>query len=460
MTNYDNANTQRNSPVKTVDPSIQGQINPDKTMKADGRTDAASQDQNSALKFKFESNFDNFVTQMLGRATITDGFSQMFLQGFATIAQSGLSENFALQVAEFFAAIDIDEGDMLNFFKQQTNSSLKFNGAFFSLLNHVMENSQSAGLKTGILDFLKKYVDMSERNHLSNNINTILKQMEGQIFKNPREQFLQLTAQLGANPSANIDIIKDSIMPFLNKYISSYNDRGQLREMTSLLATYTARLENGNDSRVIAAFENIMRYQAMQDVFKDFKPELLIQVLQNTEYEKSIKGKNWSDKLKDIIAAGMEGEAGSDNKIVFKNLMQSILLNESVYMPVIHTMLPMMVGGKMTFGELWIDPNAGNSSQKQKGERIIQGLLKFDIEEVGFFDMYFIYSGENINLQITCPEEMAEYGSQIKDDIAAIFSRNNIRVQEMFVDSGQSSIPISQAFPKIFERKNSINVSI
>ena len=47
---YENTNSVRTNPVRNTDQAIQGQVNPEKVMKPDARSDSASQDQNVGLK--------------------------------------------------------------------------------------------------------------------------------------------------------------------------------------------------------------------------------------------------------------------------------------------------------------------------------------------------------------------------------------------------------------------------
>ena len=80
-------------------------------------------------------------------------------------------------------------------------------------------------------------------------------------------------------------------------------------------------------------------------------------MLQNTEFEKASLKNDAMNQLAEIIKRGAAGEAGIENKMVFKELMRAVLLNESVYMPILHLTLPLNVNGKLMFSELWLDPD-------------------------------------------------------------------------------------------------------
>ncbi len=141
-------------------------------------------------------------------------------------------------------------------------------------------------------------------------------------------------------------------------------------------------------------------------------------------------------------------------------MMTSILLNESVYMPVLHMMLPMQVDGNLTFAEMWVDPDAGNGAGEGEKDRVIQGLVKFDIQEVGFFDLFFVYQDKKVNLQLNYPDALKDKEKEIRNKVAEVLAENGLTGKELFFGSSKESIAISEAFPQIFERKNSINVKI
>lgn len=63
-------------------------------------------------------------------------------------------------------------------------------------------------------------------------------------------------------------------------------------------------------------------------------------------------------------------------------------------------------------------------------------------------------------MQLNYPDELKENSGQIEGEIKEILARNGIKAEELYFGTSSKSIPIEEAFPKIFERKNSINVKI
>ncbi|MEG0689546.1 MAG: hypothetical protein RR466_12765, partial [Hungatella sp.] len=62
----------------------------------------------------------------------------------------------------------------------------------------------------------------------------------------------------------------------------------------------------------------------------------------------------WTEKLMSLMRSGLEGEGGYESKAVFQNVLNAMLLNESVYMPLLHIMLPVNLDGNIMFSELWV----------------------------------------------------------------------------------------------------------
>ncbi len=90
----------------------------------------------------------------------------------------------------------------------------------------------------------------------------------------------------------------------------------------------------------------------------------------------------------------------------------------------------------------------------------MQGLVKFDIQNVGFFDLFFVYQDKKVSMQLNYPEDLADKEKDIKNNVAQILAENGLEGKELVFGSSKESIAISDAFPQIFERKNSINVKI
>ncbi|MCI8321256.1 MAG: hypothetical protein HFH02_09305 [Dorea sp.] len=464
--NYDNMSHPKTDMANREDPRIQGPVVPNKVVRADARSDSAAEEQNVGLKFQYQSNFEGFISQMKSEGVMTQEFATVFFEQLSNQVKAGMGEGSAQEIAQFLEMIKVDPQNMLAFLKEQGDAAIRFQGAFFSLLRQVMSETKNVELRAGILDFMKRYTDMAEGKHILREIEQTIKELKGGMLQSGREKMEEMEQQMkfgGSGPGSTVEnasLIKGKMLPYLNKYIGGTHDRGNVREGAAFLAALTARYENGDAARVIERFEELMEYSAMQKYFKGFETQSLLKVLESTDFEKTIGKNKWMKGFVSMIQNGMQQGANIEQKQVFRNMMTSILLNESVYMPVLHMMLPMQVDGNLTFAEMWVDPDAGRGAGESENERVVQGLVKFDIQDVGFFDLFFVYQDKKVNLQLNYPDALKDKEKEIRNKVAEILAENGLTGQELFFGSSKESIAISEAFPQIFERKNSINVKI
>ncbi|MCI8477808.1 MAG: hypothetical protein HFE97_05595 [Oscillospiraceae bacterium] len=151
---------------------------------------------------------------------------------------------------------------------------------------------------------------------------------------------------------------------------------------------------------------------------------------------------------------------------VFKQIVSAMLINESVYMPVNHFIIPLEWDGRMMFSELWVDPDAEEERKKEDRDRrggggnTLKFLFKIDIQSLGFFDIIMTSREKSVDLRIFCPDKVAPFGKRIEQAIGEIFSRNGLTLETIQVRRLERPVALTEVFPKIFEGKNSINVKV
>ena len=204
------------------------------------------------------------------------------------------------------------------------------------------------------------------------------------------------------------------------------------------------------------SFCKLLGYQGVRKVFGDMDESLVESVLHKAAGEKA----DWNRGFLDILRSGMNGDSSMEAKQISRNVIQSILLNESVYMPVLHLMLPMVVEDKLMYSELWIDPDdRGNAAEEEDGPAV-RALIKFDIEQLGFFDMFLLYRDGKMEMQLDIPDSLLEKEKEIRQNVGRILSENGIRLENLVTGSSRESIPITEAFPQITEKRSGVNVRV
>lgn len=453
----------KTNPISVNDPNISNVIDMNKVTRHDNKSGESEYEDNRFLLYR-NSNFEGFIKILKKMPSASELMTDLMFVQARNIMNSGINENFAEEISQFLNMIKLSKEEMLPFFKIQAESSAKFSGGIFDLLRSALSESSSNELSLKILDLLKRYNDFTSNRHVLNSIlidlSNIAKNMPSRFSAN----LIELAGRLNTDAAAgdvkeNAELLKNEIIPYLSKYIKTTNDFGYVRDLISLLTLSTVRYENGGANGLADAFEALMGYNGVRKKFGDAEINNLVDFLLSREAIKA-DGNEINSKLINILERGIKGEAGYENVDAFRNILSSILLNESVYMPLLHIMLPMEIDNSMMFSEIWIDPDDEKNKENSDSERRIKLLVKFDIKDVGFFDLILLHQKGRVDMQIYCPEKILQIDRTIKTGLKEILEKNGLAVSSIAVEKSSVPISISEVFPKIYERKNTINVRV
>ena len=459
---YDNSINNKPSPSQQAeDLSIKNPVEANKVGRADGRTESGNNDGGKGVAY--DSNFGSFVQSLRDLPKLNEIMSKMIFGGMANIVESGIGKGTAADIQAFFQMLEMSPEKLNEFLKAQMAGANRLQGPLFDVLRQIMDEATTVELKAGVLDLLKKYNDMSSGKHILENIKGTLEEIEARMFRNDRDGLERLAMRLKQHSmdanAANTRLLKEQIIPYMGKYVADNRELGKLRDLVTLVAFNTARYESGNIDNVVQAFWRLMDFPTFRKHFKGMTAEGFREMLLNVDYDRAAGKNELADKLLNIMQAGVKGEAGIENREAFINVMRSMLVNESVYMPLMHVMLPVILDGVPMFSEMWVDPDeeSGNPGSDERGVKL---LIKFDMKDVGFFDMMLYYEKGKIDMLIHYPEELSGHESDIRENIRKIMSKNKLDLEYLGVERNKAPIQVSAAFPKIFERRNSINVTI
>lgn len=449
-------NTSRTNPISVNDANIQNVVDPSKVVKPDGQR--SNPDKN--LGANYESNFQNFIAALKNNPELSENLKQIYFQ-MSSLVTSGIGEDFAAEIADFLEMTRMSPEDMVKLLQEQARLNNKFSSDLFHTLRELLGNTKSVELKTSILNFLKTYNDVSGSRNTLNNIVSILKSMTKYMPQSYRQALLEGAANLQqregfGSAEENIAVLKREIIPFLSSYTQRTHDMGRVRDFITLLTLNTARYENGTMEKFFADFQKMASFQEFKKAFGED--------LQNTfdAFQRELaeaKGSSFADKMLANMQRALNGEGGYEMKTVFQNIMQSFLLNESVYMPLQHFILPAELFGHQMFSELWVDPDSEQKGGDEE-EQARKLLIKFDIKDVGFFDLILLHQGSKLEMQLRYPEKLQMMEKEIKKGITELVEKNGMTCQKLFLSKSTVPISISEVFPQIYERKNAINVKV
>ena len=221
-----------------------------------------------------------------------------------------------------------------------------------------------------------------------------------------------------------------------------------------LLIFHAVRYENGSRSQMEQLLEKLLLNKEFTGLYKGDPTEDLRAAL---EAQQSNSGKATADVLADMLLKGANGQAGLENIQQYYTMLNGMLLNESVYMPLLHMLFPFQYKEKQVMSEAWVDPDAGRGAE---GKRKIKLFLKFDIQGLGKFELTATLQDRSAGIGLAVPKALAEKTADIRQRVEEIMKTHGMAVSELSVRERVRESRIEEIFPEIREKERSINVRI
>lgn len=460
---YDNTSVNRNIPISPNNNQVQNVPDPSRVTGADNRTEQKDSSQ-AGGQVRYDSNFQTFVQQLRRGQSASGELARLVLRE-GTVVSSGMSEGIAEEMSRAMELLKMDQGQLLQFLSAQMKAGTRFNGALFALLRNAYGRADSEGVRLDILNFLKSYNDYSSTAHLEGNLLRNLARMADAMPASWGDKLRDLLAQLengiaAGDRQGNINLIQQGVFPLMSDYVNATHDLGTPRDLLSLLALDLARYENGSEDKLTEAFHQLAGYGTLKGVLGGIDDKSLLKLLQGSQFAKN-NATQFADHLAAAATRALRGEGSAEVQQTFRNLVSAMLVNESVYMPLSHLLIPLELDGRKLFSELWVDADAEDKKNgKGQGEKCMRFLFKLDVQDVGLFDVILTSRDKDVDVMVACPEGVAPFSREIEKTVSQILVRNELNPAGVSVRKMERPVTLTEVFPKIFEGKNSVDVKV
>lgn len=345
----------------------------------------------------------------------------------------------------------------------QNDLQARFGGAFFDKLRAMMAQNGSDSLKEAALYFLKGYNDYSSGAHLLQQMRTLMGDIELLLLRSYQNEFRELADSMDWNAAngdtaLNAAILNSRLIPFLSSYISRVHDFGAVRDAAMLLIFHAVRYEGGNEDYLRKLFENMMNNRDFGRLFKGDPQAELENLLRDGAKDAPRPMSDFADGLANLLLKGANGRAGLENVQQFYSIMNGLLVNESVYMPLLHLVIPFQYEEHDVVSEMWVDPDAKKDSEDES--RKIKVFLKFDIQNLGKFELTMILQDHETRMHLLVPPNLAKQNKKIETAVGEILNKNGIRFSQLMVRERLRDRRVDEVFPEIREKERTINVRI
>ena len=463
---YDKSNINRSVPVSPDKVQIQNSPDLTRVSRADGKTEWQDSNLQGDGKIRYDSNFQTFMQRLQNAPSLTESLAKIFSLKEGIVVRSGLNSGISEEMAQILSMLQMDKQQLLAFLAGQMKSGSRLNGALFALLRNAYAGASSTSVREDILQFLKHYLDYSSTQHIEGNILRNLSMMTEAMPASWAERLREMLAQLqngvlAGDRQGNLQLLQRGILPYISRYVEQTHDMGLPRELTTMLALNVARYDSGSLENLLASFHRLASYGTLKGTLGQIDDDGLLEILRRNQMGADPKAIQFADQLAAMAAKGLRGSAGAEAQQAYQDLIHAMLLNESVYMPLNHYLLPLQGEERMLFSELWVDPDAENDADGAGGgrkERTTRVLIKMDVQNLGLFDIVVQSKNSVVDVNVSYPETVSAFAKQIESAVAQILTQNALQPGTVTVRKMGHPVTLTEVFPKIFEGMNSINV--
>ncbi len=448
-----------NAPV-TINPAEINQ--PDAGTQAEKNTDFN-------LLLNRNSVFSRFAEQFAQTPQLTETMQQILFDLFSRTADIEHSKSVSPMMNRLAAAMKMDGDAMVENLMFQGGNQTKFSAPVFDQFREISSRNPNSEFDTHLASLLKAYDSFFSIGDTTNSVikelNTLIKQIPNSFGIKVQELANELrTDQPAENLDGNLAVLKEKIIPLLSRYVNTTNDFGRSRNTITLLIHDIARLNVGSRQEMADQFSNLMDYCRYQlsmpaDELENLK-SLFIRHL--NDLSQPPENRLYSSLI-DALEEGPKPTASGLNQSFYRDTIQSLLLNNSVYMPYTHLFLPVNYQGQFMFAEIWIEKDDRDSSSAgaaPAGQKPTKLLLNFEIKGLGYFEASIELLQTRASVSLSCPSSLAAKSREIGSKISEIFTQNGLTADTVLIQPGGDSLNTQKIIKKIYERKSGIDVSV
>lgn len=471
-----------------ANPAVHNPVDPTRVVRADGRDgeqtgNAGQQDLFRAVNY--ESNYGAFIKGLGEGGDLAAIMERLLYTDMAGLQGAERTEVGAL-VEKLLLSMRMDSPqELVDFLQGQGDVQARFTGDFFNQLRSIMAQNPSKSLWDSALYFLKGYNDYTSGAHLLQQMRSLLGDIEQLLLRSYREEFRELANLMdwqaeNGETAQNTGVLNNSLIPFLASYVSATHDYGPVREAAMMLVFQAVRYQNGEKTNLEKLFDKLLKSGGFGKLFKGDTDEALDGLLKTgsrqiqrptdgvSSWLAEIEGgkpqaqsaqRDFADGIANLLLKGANGQAGLENVQSFYSIMNGMLLNESVFMPLLHFLLPFQYEEKNVMSEMWVDPDAKREDGEDSGRKI-KLFLKFDIQNLGRFELLMTMMSREAKMELMVPPTLASEDKKIQTEVSDILKRNGIRLNQIAVRKRVRDRRVDEVFPEIREKERTINVRI
>lgn len=419
------------------------------------------QEEAQQLQVDFESNFSAFVRELVTSETLNQDLSQLLFGDGTALLQSA-DPAVQKEMTALYNSISVDTPEqLLELLTTQSEGQSIYSGELFDAVREYLGSNPGQISQETMLQFLRSYQNMTQGSHLLQQMNTLSDDISALMLPKQRSEFeamiseLDFSAQNG-DTAANTRVLNDKIIPYLSSYVARTHDYGAIRKAAVMFSLYAVHYENGSQEQVQKTYSQMLHNGEFRMLIQS-DPEKLLQGKMASVQQPDARVETVAKSVSNLMLRGSQGAFGTQEQEKCSQVLNSMLVNESVYMPIRHMVVPFRYQGKNVMSEMWIDPNAA----QDENETLSRMFIKYHIEDLGSFDLVATWQRKNVKVQLFIPDAATDLREpkRIAGDVREILQDNGLN-SEVTIFRRMRELSVMEVFPDIKEKERTINLQV
>lgn len=262
----------------------------------------------------------------------------------------------------------------------------------------------------------------------------------------------------------NLAVLKNEIIPFMSDYIVKTNDLGKARDLVTMLINNVAKLNTSSMSDVSEKFTDLLSFLKFQFDMPDRDirsiKEFFIERL-NQPKEQEQESSKMYNLMAQLIEEGSTNAKQASTRAMYKDIASSLLMDNSVFMPLEHIILPLDYNGTFMFSEIWVDKDSTQKDgTRDPDNQTLKMFITFDIKGLGYFEATIWNTAGAVDFDLSYPLEFKENERDVRNSMTRIFEQNGLYLSKMEFAQGQPMKTMAQAFPNLKAFRRGVDVTI
>lgn len=408
----------------------------------------------------FESNYSNFVQRMSESMELPREIEQLLYTEGSVLQSQSTDPELVELLNQIYDEITMnDPQELARFIEAQKGSQVMFSGELFNNLRSLLRENISDSFREVILNFMKNYNNYASGSHYLQQMYSLGEDISSLMLPSQRGDWQELLAKLNwhaenGDTKENAQLINQELIPFLSKYVSRTHNYGAVRTASIMFSLYAVKYENGDASLLEKLFAKMAKNGDFRMLFENDPQEALTKALNQNQNDNA----NFSELFSRLLEKGTQGSAGSESIDQYYQVLNHLLANESVYMPLLHMLVPFRYNGKNVMSEMWVDPDAERTDPDAINKQKL--FIKFDIQNVGSFEMISLVNNGSVSMQLYVPPTLEEKPEVTSRNIQDILRANGLRVNSLELSPRVRSLRVDEVFPEMRTKEKGINVAV